>query len=350
MNRKGLPWSCGIGQNVSDCKTAEEVMIKAGLDWGVNKCSLVAKMPNIENDEEADGFGYNGHFYAECPNAFATYRTDINVPLGVVKSRYEVVQNTEAFSFFNDALRNADVEWQSAGYFGYGQKIFVTAKIPNTIKVGDDTIDSYLVFSNSHDGTGSVQIMFSPIRVRCTNMLNSAIKNADSFIRIRHTQSVGQKLELGKHVLAIALDHAANANQIYNSLACAKMSRDQVIRYICNLNLTQSEKDLLKELDPKHALERLYDRDFYIIDKAKISTRKTNQIVATVDYYLTDISQQDIMDTAWGAYNAVTGYYSNIAMMSGEKRMDSLLWGGANKAMQEALNYAYSFAAEEVTI
>ena len=41
----GLPWASGIGTNVSDCKTAQEVMEKAGLDFYVDKCDLVAKMP-----------------------------------------------------------------------------------------------------------------------------------------------------------------------------------------------------------------------------------------------------------------------------------------------------------------
>lgn len=352
--RKGLPWSCGIGKDVTDCKTAQEVINKAGLAWGVEKSPLMAKMSLTNYTEQPDCndsmFIRDGYMYDYCPNAYCTYRTDINMPLGVVKSRYEIVQNSEAFTFFNDVIRNGDAQWLNAGYLGYGQKIFVTAKIPNTIKVGDDNINSYLVFSNSHDGTSSVNILFSPIRVLCTNMLNSAIKSADSYIRLRHTKNVKEKLEFGKYVLAVALDHAQSANKLYNSLFAAKMTDDQVIRYIVSLNLTEQEKATIQALDSKHALERIANRDFYLIDKANISTRKVNQIVSTVEYYMKDVSQEDIKGTAWGAYNAITGYYSNIAQMGGEKRMDSLLWGGANKAMQEAFNYAYDYANEEVMI
>ena len=42
-NSGGLPWA--LGKDVSDCQTAQEVMTKAGLDWSVAKCELVAKMP-----------------------------------------------------------------------------------------------------------------------------------------------------------------------------------------------------------------------------------------------------------------------------------------------------------------
>lgn len=351
MSRKGYPWSIGCGIDVKDCHTAKDVMEKANLNWGVDKCELVAKMPFSQEFishedtgyEQPVGFGYNGNYYAPCPKAYATYRTDTNQPLGIVKSRYEVVQNVEAFNFFNDAIGD-NVRWENAGYFGYGQRIFVTAKIPDTIHVGDDKIESYLVFSNTHDGSGSVSIMFTPIRVACTNMLNSAIKNADSYIRLRHTQSVKDKLELGKQVLSVALEHARNTEQLYNSLACAKMSDDKALEYITKMCLNESELAALKDIDPKHGIERLYKHDCYILENSKISTRKANQITATIDYYLTDISEDDIRGTAWGAYNAITGYYSNLAMMTDERRMDSLLYGTANKVMNTALECAYEYS------
>ena len=68
--RVGYPWSHGIGQDVKDCKTAQEVIEKAGLNFVVDKCQLVAKMPfslNSENkiDEEMGDFSYGGNIYRE---------------------------------------------------------------------------------------------------------------------------------------------------------------------------------------------------------------------------------------------------------------------------------------------
>ena len=39
----GAPWA--IGKDVSDCKSSAEVMHKAGLDFIVDKCDLMARMP-----------------------------------------------------------------------------------------------------------------------------------------------------------------------------------------------------------------------------------------------------------------------------------------------------------------
>lgn len=47
----------------------------------------------------------------------------------------------------------------------------------------------------------------------------------------------------------------------------------------------------------------------------------------------------------WGAYNAITGFYCNVANLEGEKRMNSLVWGSANNNMNKALNEAMAYAS-----
>lgn len=347
----GLPWSSGLGVSVKDCHTAREVMETAGLNWVVKKCELMAEMPftvggdnDITSIDELNGtFARNGKIYRPCPNGFSTYRTDKNIPLGFVKSKYEVVQNMDAFNFFDDAIGPDKAVWQAAGMFGYGHKIFVSAKLPITTKVGNDEIDNYLVFSNSHDGTSSVTIMFTPIRVICTNMLNSAIKGSDSYIRIRHTESARERLQRGAEVLRIACEHATDSQQLYNALLTIKMSDEQVLEYIANLQLTDKERAALMEYDPQGGFKRLIGKEYLCLEKTKISVRKANQIQNMFEYYMDGIGQQHIGGTAWGAYNAVTGFYSNVANLEGEKRMDSLLYGSANSNMQKAFVEAFEY-------
>lgn len=104
---KGKPWTYSGAIDVSDCATAKEVMLKAGLNFNVAKCELVGKMPIklTGTDEELDriikeqkegAHVFGTDIYRKCDNAFATYRTDYNIPLGVVKSKYTIVQNNDA--------------------------------------------------------------------------------------------------------------------------------------------------------------------------------------------------------------------------------------------------------------
>ena len=337
----GKPWA--IGKDVSDCSNAYEVMQKAHLNFLVDKCELKAKMriglgrDNIVNEIAGD-FAHEGYIYRDLLGAYATYRTDLNIPLGFVKEKYEVIQNRDAFKFFDDAIGEGMARWDRAGILNGGTKIYLSAKLPVETRVGDDLIDNYLVFSNSHDGTSSVNIMFTPIRVICTNMLNSALKSADSTIRIRHTESAKERLQEGARILRIACEHAKTAQEFYESLTKIKMTDSQVMEYLANLQLTAKEQEALKLFDDVNGYKKLMLKDYLTLERTGISPRKANQIASTFEYYLDGIGQKHIAGTAWGAYNAVTGFYCNVANLEGEKRVQSLLYGGANKNMLNAMN------------
>ena len=339
----GAPWA--IGKDVSDCHNSAEVMHKAGLDFIVDKCELMARMPfgikrnNIVNDIAGE-FSRDGMIYRELCGHYATYRADTSEPLGLVKAKYEVVQNIDAFKFFDDAIGEGMARWDKAGILDNGRKIYLSAKLPIDTRVENDLIDHYLVFSNSHDGTSSVNIMFTPIRVICTNMLNSALKSADSYIRIRHTESAKTKLQRGAEILRIACETAKNITEFYQSLTKIKMNDRQVMEYLANLQLTQKEKELLLDYDDINGYKKLIMRDYRTMEVTGISQRKANQIANMFEYYCDGIGQKHVAGTAWDAYNAVTGFYCNVANLEGEKRVESLLYGGANSNMIKALNAA----------
>ena len=158
---KGVPFRTKGAVNVEDCTTSEEVIKKAGLDWSVDKCYIYAAMlSNIK-----DSFNEGGIDYAPIDNTYGIYRTDKNIPLGIVKGRYTTVQNIDAFKFFDKAIGKNKAIWQTAGAFDQGQRIFVSAKLPNNIFVKNDVVDNYLVFTTSHDGSTGVKILLTPIRV-----------------------------------------------------------------------------------------------------------------------------------------------------------------------------------------
>ena len=345
----GLPWSSGIGTKVDTCTTAREVMDQAKLNFNVSKCQLVADMPidlfsnNTKAEIELDNdFIRNGRMYKHIADNYATYRTDLNIPLGIVKSKYEVVQNVDAFEFFDEAIGHDKCKWQYAGSFGYGEKIYVAAKIELTNEINvngfKDPIDNYLVFTNTHDGSGSITIMFTPVRFFCINCLNAGLDKADSYIRIRHTNSAKDKLHRGAEVLRLACEKAKDAAQLYQALTTINMNDTQVLQYICELNLTNAERIALLDYDKNTGYKKLLYKDVNVLEATGISTRKANIIYNMFDYYNTGVAQNNILGTAWGAYNAVTGYFSNVANLEGEKRMESLLYGNGQNVTQKALN------------
>lgn len=344
----GLPWGGKIGKNVTDCTTSREVLEKANLDFQVEKCELFAQMPfriNGDNsiNETMGDFAHNGEIYRPCPNGYATYRTDKNIPLGVVKSKYEVVQNIDAFNFIDSAIGKDKAMFQYAGCFGFGHKVFITAKLPITTTVGGDPIDNYLVFSTSHDGTSSIDILFTPVRVFCLNCLSAGIKEADAHIRIRHTKTAQERLTFGAEMLRVALKYAEHSKELYESLLTIKMNDDQVRDYISRLVLSPAEYASVCAEFKDHTIRKIFNRDYLTMEKNGISTRKANILNTMFDYYQTGVAQEKILGTAWGAYNAITGYYSNVKEQDGEKRMNNLVFGGDRLSMNKALNEVIMF-------
>jgi len=346
----GLPWSNGLGTEVDDCKTSAEVLKKAGLNWSVEKCDLVARMPfslNGNNDikEGSGDFVHDGEIYRECPNGYATYRTDLNIPLGIVKSKYEVVQNIDAFNFIDNAIGEDKALFQYAGCFGYGHKVFITAKLPIKTTVGGDPIDNYLVFSTSHDGSGSIDILFTPVRVFCTNCLNSAFEENSSHIRIKHTKTAKDRLDFGAETLRAAIEYAKTSQLLYESLLTIKMNDNQVRDYIARLILDSKEYESVMSEDKDYTVRKVFDKDWLTLQRTGVTTRKANILNTIFDYYHNGIAQEEIVGNAWGAYNAITGYYANVKNQEGEKRMNNLIFGSDRLAMNKALNTVVMYKA-----
>lgn len=73
-----------------------------------------------------------------------------------------------------------------------------------------------------------------------------------------------------------------------------------------------------------------------------LSTRKQNQMKDVLDYAFGGVGQKEAVEgTAWWAYNAVTGYVSNVQKYATEEaRFDSLLMSAGAKTIDRALTLA----------
>lgn len=333
---KGIPFRYKGSVNVENCKTSEEVMIASHLDWEVAKCELVAKMPAHIDKIENNGFIFGSDNYVECPNAYATYRTDYNIPLGIVKERYTPVQNIDAFNFFDNAIGKNKAIWQTAGFFGNGERIFVSAKLPNYILVNGDPVENYLVFTTSHDGSSGVKILFTPIRVVCENTLNAAIRNSNNYVSFRHTKSIHDNLDIASEILGICDEKTKYLQETFTYMNSIKINDKNAEEIFGKVVLTEDEQFGIKQKG--YTINQIINRDWRAIHDSNISMKKVNVLSAMNNYYFVGPGQNDILGTAWGVYNAITGYYSNIDNSEGIKRMDSLLYGDKSRKIEYAGN------------
>ncbi|WP_406826396.1 DUF932 domain-containing protein [Pedobacter sp. KACC 23697] len=111
--------------------------------------------------------------------------------------------------------------------------IFITAKLPEFIKVGkSDLIEQYLFLTTSHDGFGSITASFTPIRICCQNTLNTALRNQKGTIKIRHTTSANERLKKAHQLLAIANQLGGEMEHIFNQWAKVRITDKQVKKLV----------------------------------------------------------------------------------------------------------------------
>ena len=318
----------GLGQVVQDYPTSREAIKFAGLDYTVEKRKLFTL--NSINEDPA----------IEVPDFFATVRTDTDNILGIVGRDYEVMQNENAFSFF-DAIVGGDdgIQYETAGALGKGERIFITAKLPGYIKVGsDDLIEKYLFLTTSHDGFGSIMAAFTPVRIVCNNTLNAAFRNCSNAIKIRHTSNAKQRLEEAHKVMGISYRLSDYLEAAFDQWSKVRITDKEVMKLI-QLAMVPN-KEVLKNLNDG-ALDEL-------------STCYKNMCDSVYEYAMSSPGQQTetTKGTVFGAYNSVTGYFQNLRnYKNDEAKLRSLLFGGtAQLRTQKAFNLCEDFAAKGESI
>ncbi|MBE8726401.1 DUF945 domain-containing protein [Flavobacterium sp. KB82] len=195
---KEKPWH-NLGQTVQDYPTSAQAIAHAGLDFEVEKRRLFTPSASIvARDEIISG-------RLDITEYCSTVRTDTDTVLGVVGKDYHIVQNRDAFSFFDSIVSGDGILYETAGALGTGERIFITAKLPDYIRVGkEDLIEKYLFLTTSHDGSGSITAAFTPIRIVCANTLNAALQSKTNTVRIRHTSNAKDRLEQAHKVMGIS--------------------------------------------------------------------------------------------------------------------------------------------------
>lgn len=205
------PWH-GLGTRVLNAPSSKEALKLAGLDWKVNQ------QPIFTGGEEISGYKAN------------VRSTDGKV-LGVVTDKYRVISNEEAFAF-TDALLGEGVRYETAGSLFGGRRIWLLAHMPHEYMIFGEWISPYLVFSNTHDGSGAVRVALTPVRVVCNNTLNLALVAAKRSWSMIHTGDITKKMQEARDTLFMAEKYMDHLGKEFEKLRKVQLPDKQVLEYI----------------------------------------------------------------------------------------------------------------------
>jgi phage/plasmid-like protein (TIGR03299 family) len=221
------PWH-GLGVRVMEAPTSKNALVLAGLDWKVIQEPIFT-----ENNELISGYKAN-------------IRDTDRKPLGVVSNKYKVIQNDEAFAF-TDALLGEGVRYETAGSLKDGKTVWMLARLPQEYIISGERICPYLVFSNTHDGSGAVKVAMTPVRVVCSNTLNLCLSTAKRSWSMIHTGDISQKLDEARNTLLLAENYMTELGKEFENLRNQKISDKEVEEYIQMLLPMKEDATSLQE-------------------------------------------------------------------------------------------------------
>jgi len=284
-----------LGTVLDHVFTAKEAIEHGGLDFTVEKQRLITEK------------------WLDVPNHFVTVRKDNNDILGLVGKDYTIVQNRDVFTFFDQIVGEGKAIYETAGCLGKGGIIFITAKLPKQIVIGNDgPIENYLVLCSSHDGSMAITAFFTPVRVVCQNTLNASFSQCTNRVYIKHTQNVQQRFMEAAMIMGMHSKYLDKLESAFRLLYDKRVS----------------DKDM-KSIVTRAFLSKEEIKSLALTGDVELSTRKTNMIDDVMQYYHEALEIDSIRGTGYGVYNALTGYFQNIKNYRNEEaKMKSIVLGG----------------------
>ena len=299
-----------LGVVVEEAPTTEEAYELSGLNWNV---------------ELLPTFCHIGNTAVETGN-FAIVRDKDNSIFGVVGDRYVPFQNKEAFNWCKPLVDSDLFTMETAGSLKGGRVCWALLKQGVAEVVKGDTLKSYLLMTWSHDGSKSVQVTPTTIRVVCNNTLQMALKGSSEISKVRHTASMIPRLEEVRKL------HEMNAQAFKAQQDAFNILLDKHIE------------------TPEEYIDRVMREVFGMSDNMKDGRGKTiavNTKETLLDYAVngSGIREQGIGNTLYGAFNGVSEAIEHT--LGGNRVKDrghNVLFGNGKVNIQKAFDIAMDMA------
>lgn len=293
------PWH-KLGTQVPGLMTTEEALQAAHLDWEVEKVPVLSSKD-----------------LTTVPDAFTVIRKDNNQPLGIVSARYQPISNAEAFRFFDVALGEGQGNIDTIGVLGRGERVWCLAKMPDTFEaLPGDPVERYLLCWDSHDGSKSLEVLFTNIRVVCNNTLTAALHSCSNKVAIKHTSNWEHRLELAHLMLHQSEEYWENMKEIIRLLARSSITRVEVGAFLDAMFPERINKKTGKVMEPegREAVLRLMEEG------------RGSDIPG-------------VRGSKWGLFNAYSEYLDHERRVRrGTNRWERSVFGAGTKEREKALD------------
>lgn len=178
-------------------------------------------------------------------------------------------------------------------------------KLPEGVSVGGDPrekLETYLLLTNSHDGSTSIVVAVVTIRVVCQNTLAWSLDGALRTMKIRHTESAKEQFMEARRTLELGFTYQAKMLEVGDQMVNTSFSDEEFQKFLDSLVPTPAPiKDTGK------------DGREVIRNQRGITMADNTKGTITQIYYNND-TQTNIQGTLWGAVQACQFYSDHLSI------------------------------------
>lgn len=318
------------GGTAVEATSAASAATQAGLNWTVRTGELQAVSTPLTIDEH----GVTPATYINVPKKQAIIREDNNSVIGIVGSKYKMVQNMEVFNALDTLIDAGDARYAAAGEYNGGASIWMVLELPQGINVANDPHAAFLLVKTSHDGSSSVVIKPIIERLFCANQVNGLISNKNGnrnrkyneyTYRMSHTTNQELSIADIRNITNLTYTAIADYQLVANNLLSKTMTRGETLNFFKQVWALPSTVE-----DKPYALLSRGERKQQTI--AKEARDKAWAI------YSESETQENIRGTAFGAWHAVVEFADHYASGGAERLAAATLSGRNDKIKTKALS------------
>lgn len=320
-----IPWH-GLGTKLLQPANAFEAMHAGCLNWEVDLIPL----ETVENPP------------SPVFRRMAVVRKDRRAGdkgrvLGVVHPDFSPLQNSQGMEIMEALLGKNQRVYQTGGYLGKGEVVWLLARLPRSIQAGpDDPVEPYLLFTNSHDGTSAIDFRLTATRVVCQNTLILALRDWSSAIFKRSHHGAYADLEAeAKRFFSMLLKATSELEQQFKAFGAIPFPPDRFKVY------TDDLVPLPKP--PTRSRQGTLAWNLY-----EVRLKKAREIRAgIIKVHESGIENQKTIPPAehnlWGALNAVTAFVDHAQATGKVDRYVHAMFGTGAELKRSAYRLALDY-------
>ena len=306
------PWH-GLGTQLTEGATPEEMLVAAGLDWRIIKRAMWTT-------KESGGTLPVDEFFALVRDMDASV-------IGICGKGYVPFQNEEVFRFFKKYCDLGKLQMETAGSLSGGKYVWGLAKV-NSFSVGQDKINSYLLLCQPHIWGKAMTVMYTSVRVVCMNTMVMALNGPGEKLHVPHIRAFDSELaESVGEALFLAETQTDALKEKVTFLAEVKAERAAQLRYVATL----MQPGLLEQETINH-----YDLNN--------SAYKAFEAISSSPGHDTIVDGHKASETWWGSLNGITYFIDHMYGKDQDRRLQNSWLGQGARLKRVALDTAVEFA------